>query len=222
METYVVHTDIRFGYAEINYEPDDIDIETILSTAVDTGFVGNVTGYDRFTILIHSFLCNVLYDTKKICLYLQQFNTWNIDRYCMWTKKWRCKLMYRMGKCKINLFGVSMSHNNCFLRIKKIKVLILQLENNKDDLNISKIKFGIDEIPNDKYIIKRYLGYNILLIFMCDNATCLQDLKTIDEWCKDVKYSKCYENMNKDDCKISIFDDTNEKIKYNKKMTYIT
>jgi hypothetical protein len=71
--------------------------------------------------------------------------------------------------------------------------IIIQLDDKSDDISVSKVLvygFGrIIHILRDNYFIKRYLGYNMLIIFLCENVNSLKEIKNVDDFIDEYQQS---------------------------------
>jgi hypothetical protein len=185
----------KCGYAKLNYDH-DCDINKILSKEVMIYVLKNNSEYrdtvSYSNILINSFMCNILFDTDCICLHIPLFISYHVDCYSFNNYNNIIMEKLHLVEQSFEYCVRDMKYSNYIDEDRHPIVIIIQLDNTDDDLSISKILLRIEYcgepyILKDNYFIKRYLGFNILVIFLCENINSLNEIKKVDDFIEEYK-----------------------------------
>jgi hypothetical protein len=158
--------------------------------------------FPRIYSQLNNYISNYIIDGNKINLQIQNF----VDG--------------------LNYTFIDLMFDNYVTNIANI-LLILQLSDVGDDLIVSKIDFYMyndnicKNLIKDKFtlknnfIIKRFFGNNMLIIFLCENVISLKDLRNFYELVEDYQPNKLCEIISDKFIKINVYDENDKIIKYN-------
>jgi hypothetical protein len=127
-----------------------------------------------------------------------------------------------------NIYGFfDLKYYNHIYKYRHPNIIIIQLDNTNDDLSISKIIFHVQNCDEytlkNNYFIKKYLGFNMLVIFLCKNINSLNEIKNSLNDVESVKdFIKGYEPLEitklilgKNINKIEIYDENDKLLTFN-------
>jgi hypothetical protein len=207
----------KCGYAKLNY---DCDINEILLTKMSLWIRrvdiddGNIYYINYSNVLMNSFVCNIFFDIDGVNLNIHLFPKSEVV-YCELLTDCNKNTFEELHLTeKTFKYGfVDMTYINYLHEHRYLIAIIIQLDDRSDDISVSKILIyccgQIIHILRDNYFIKRYLGYNMLIIFLCENVSTLEEIKKIDDFIGEYQQLNINKIINKK-IKIEVYDENDK------------